>query len=285
MDPEPTTHTHRKGDGQTARTLDLKSIPNCRRRCIVVLPPDGRQAFVMPLRCKSWRCSYCGPRIRKAVAAQLTAAGCRRFITLTCDPRRFVHPSQAYERMKHAFQRLVRMIRTRFGEFEYAAVWEWTQRGWPHLHILQRGCFVPQKWLSARWNRLGIGRIVHIQEVTTHRRAAWYITKYLTKGTYSISQIPKGHRWLMKSRGLLPKQPKRLERINRPEYRTLLLFGGAGEVIEHLVKYHGLIVDLTSDVGCIRLYHPERAERPFRVDVLVEVLTAVFGCRDLVDSA
>lgn len=174
----------------------LNSQALCGKGSLVGLSPDQRQALIIPTLCKSWDCPTCGPQKRKELMAKIASGRPTRSITLTCPAGKFRTRLQAAQAMKKAWTRLAAEIRKRFemhpalrwlpprerhlkekamrsrGKptswdkphgFEYCLVWELHKNGWPHLHILTRGCFIPQKWLSYWWNRLGIGPIVWIK--------------------------------------------------------------------------------------------------------------------------
>lgn len=64
---------------------------------------------------------------------------------------------------------------------EYLAVWERTKAGWPHLHVLLRGPFIPQRLISRWWSSLAKSPIVDIRPLHGSRQGARYVTKYLTK--------------------------------------------------------------------------------------------------------
>jgi hypothetical protein len=97
-----------------------------------------------------------------------------RFLTLTTsdDSTRDIHAS---------FEKFVKRVRREFKRFEYACVREWTVRGYPHLHVLFRGCFIPQKWISETWADLHSSCIVDIRKVSSIDSAVNYLMKYLVK--------------------------------------------------------------------------------------------------------
>jgi hypothetical protein len=86
---------------------------------------------------------------------------------------------------------------------KFICVVELTQRGVPHLHILLDR-FIPQRWISTVWSKLGGGRIVFIKQVTV-QNVAKYLSKYLTKEL--LLSAPKGTRRITTARGikLFPK--------------------------------------------------------------------------------
>jgi len=153
----------------------------CRKGAILIIRNDGSEVVIVPTRCKMWTCPYCGPKLRDAWAERIAVARPKRFLTLTCDPSRFGNPPAAYDAMKAALPKLVALLRKSIGPFEYCAVWELHQSGWPHLHLAQRGVYIPQKFLRLAWTNLGIGSVVDIRAIHTIRGAARYVSKYITK--------------------------------------------------------------------------------------------------------
>ena len=101
-----------------------------------------------------------------------------RFITLTSSP------SSPHD-IHRSFSKLVKRIRRTFGRFEYFAVKEQTSNGLIHIHLLYRGPFIPQSWLSDIWGEIHGAPIVWIREVNlrkdSKKKIASYLVKYLAK--------------------------------------------------------------------------------------------------------
>lgn len=74
------------------------------------------------------------------------------------------------------FEKLKKRIRRKFGRFEYIAVKEHTKEGLTHLHLVYRGHFMSQRWLSDTWNELHGAKIVWIAKLYT-----WKLAKHLAK--------------------------------------------------------------------------------------------------------
>jgi hypothetical protein len=87
-------------------------------------------------------------------------------------------------------------------------VWELHKSGYPHLHVVARAGFIPQKWLSERWDQLGIGCIVDIRKVYKHETAAFYISKYLGKAVGDCARMLRNTRIISKSRNWLIADPE-----------------------------------------------------------------------------
>ncbi len=117
----------------------------------------GKETEFQRLNCKSWGCSYCGPRrarrykhsIRR-VADQLKL---QRFVTLTLDPEKIEGDSVIY--LRETFNKLRTYLRRKYGSApKYIAVLEFHENGKPHLHVLIDR-FIEQAWLSAAWDGVG----------------------------------------------------------------------------------------------------------------------------------
>ena len=141
----------------------------------------------------------------KRWAARVVAAKPTRFITLTVDPKLFPTAWAAYDALKSAFKEMVALWRREHRKngkvvkpaktFEYFAIWEMQREpseldehgkpgtGMPHLHILQKGDYIPQPWMKAFMKRAGIGEICDVREILKTEKAAAYVTKYAAKCT------------------------------------------------------------------------------------------------------
>jgi len=106
-----------------------------------------------------------------------------RMLTLTVDTKRYDSPEQAASRMAWAFGKLIAKLRRRFPDepTEYLAVWERTRQGWPHLHVLLRGPYQPQRVVSALWSSLTGSPVVWFTKLDGTSAGARYVAKYLTK--------------------------------------------------------------------------------------------------------
>jgi len=96
-----------------------------------------------------------------------------RVMTLTSSPE--------YTDIHRSFDRLRKRIRRLYGRFEYCCIKEHTKEGLEHLHLVYRGKFIPQKWLSDTWNDIHGAKIVWIAQLYT-----WKLAKHL--GRYFIKE-------------------------------------------------------------------------------------------------
>ena len=172
----------------------------CARWTVSQVREDGE--LVVPLRCKCWHCPDCHHINRKLLLRRLQETEVTHLITLTCSPRAFSHPSEAFRHLSLAVPNLVKRIRRQFPAvtFQYLLVWETTRAGWPHAHLLARTSYLPQRALSRHWRELTGAPVVDIRRVTDARGATSYVAKYLTK----TLSAPPGLKRLRTSRHFWP---------------------------------------------------------------------------------
>lgn len=141
---------------------------------------DGDRCGVYPMRCKRWNCKYCGPRKVKATLARTRAGmtlGTCRFFTLTSPGKEDAETS--YTKFPERWKRFRMRVERRFGRIEYLAVVERQKRGSAHVHVVYRGPYIPQQWLSRVAAECGFGRIADIRR--SNPQLMRYLAKYLTK--------------------------------------------------------------------------------------------------------
>jgi hypothetical protein len=115
-------------------------------------------------------------------------------LTLTSRLSTDESPDHAACRMRDDWAKLVRLIRKRWPgqRLEYLRVFEKTKNGWPHMHILMRAPFIPQRWLSAAWHRLHGAKSVDIRSIANKEHYLFYVTKYIGK---SLEKFQGVTRW------------------------------------------------------------------------------------------
>jgi hypothetical protein len=133
---------------------------------------------LLPIACRRWTCPVCGPAKAHRLGHLAGLNGPERFITLSAA-------SDSVRGAYEALRRLSRLLRRRGYIWEYLAVPERHQNGLYHLHLLQKGSFVPQKVLSQMAERSGMGRVVWIERIKGSEHgvnaAPKYLVKYMTK--------------------------------------------------------------------------------------------------------
>lgn len=157
-----------------------RSVSLCGKRAAVGMNMSSWKV-VVPVKCNSWCCDGCRKRLSKKWIRRVNPQKVERFITLTVDPSRFSSRPEAVKELYNGYKKLVQAIRRKFKEWEYFSVIEFTKKDWPHIHILQRGSYVPQTWISKKWDAFGLGKIVDVRRVRGKGKVKSYLTKYLSK--------------------------------------------------------------------------------------------------------
>jgi hypothetical protein len=164
-----------------------------------------------PLFCKSYRCDRCRPRKLKEVRARICAAADKhklnKMATLTLDRKRLTRDEQRHtDRYIRDCRRSMRVLLARQcgkKSIPFVGVLEFQKNGAAHLHILLAD-YIPQKWLSIAWQKVGGGRYVDIRFVDVHRVSA-YLSSYLAgdKVTHTLELLPKRARIFTTSRPIV----------------------------------------------------------------------------------
>ena len=123
------------------------------------------------------------------VMSGLEKGGQLRLITLTT----------ARENDNKDFQRHFRMLRMRLLRrgllLDYIRCREMTKSGLRHEHILFRGSYIEQVYLSLMWNEIHGAPVVWIQRVKGKSRLASYLAKYACKGIEARTAYSWGWVW------------------------------------------------------------------------------------------
>ncbi len=223
----------------TPADVDAHRLPSqdyCGKGAIIGCSPDRSHVVIIPMRCKSWDCPHCGPRKRLEWIHKFMNANPDREITLTCPKDKWPDPQDAAWHMKKAFVKLVQRIRRKYGPFEYGLVWELTKAGTPHLHILSRGSYIPQKWLKLQWQDLGIGFIIHISSVKNAGLHAAHLCKYLAKDTGQTAASLTPMRIVQVSRGFLLDEPASSTADAYPGYAWVFSSQSPTEVLKPFLE-------------------------------------------------
>jgi len=182
-------------------------ITQCGHGSILGQNRETGEIAVVPLCCKSWACPDCAKRLARLWAKRAAEAKPERFLTITADPARSTSPHDAYLKMKKAFQQFVAKWRRRKKVFEYLAIWELQKSGWPHLHVLQKGHYVPIAYIRAWFDKADIGTIDDIRRVQPPENAAAYVVKYTGKATPVTKRLIGHQRLILMSRHFMPQEP------------------------------------------------------------------------------
>jgi len=135
------------------------------------------------LPCNLWPCEHCRP-LKQRELKRLAMAGIPdTFITLTASADTAETPDEAARALVRAWRLIVKRAKRHFNikSLPYIAVMEATKKGQPHVHILCRVRWLPQRWLSAQTADIANAPIVWIERISGGHKAAGYISKYLGK--------------------------------------------------------------------------------------------------------
>nr|CRY97645.1 hypothetical protein [uncultured prokaryote] len=231
-----------KGEGdisalrQAIRNAPLGQCPNqVRAREKAKRDPNEKPQFVYSpkakkaysVNCGRWTCDFCGWKKQK-VATYLVFAGMQgarkegrrlRFMTLTEDPKRPLDVAG----LSKCWNKLRTELKQKGLLDEYAAAFEVTKKGRPHLHVLFSGEFINQRKLAIWAERVGFGRVTDIRAVgfdlaEDNEKSAAYISKEMagyvskSKGAEAGKLVAKRRRPLRTSQGWYPGGMKRAER-------------------------------------------------------------------------
>lgn len=244
-------------NGQEAAVEKAHATDYCGKGAIIISTPNSGNIAVVPITCKSWRCPKCGPKLARLWANRIAGAKPERFITLTGDPKLHATPQAMYVAMKAALPLFVRAIRKEGIKFEYVGVWEEHESGFPHIHLCQKGNYVPAAFMSALWADLGIGSHVHIRHVDDSRLAAFYAAKYMSKAVASLKGQLHITRTMQVSRNFFERSlfPQHIKR--QGVCATIRTRRHVASVVEDLVKYHRFMIAEPPQGGAFSLTPPK----------------------------
>jgi len=170
---------------------------------------ENEVAHISPVRCKRWSCEICAPFNRKQVIEHAVAGNPRAMLTLTLKPAKGETPPEVARRLKKGLVALrLRLKRhPQLQNFEFCAVFEKHKSGFPHLHLLITGQFIPWKKLRGWWAAITGSYMIDIRAVRGKKSAAYYVAKYLGK---DLSGIEGCKRW-WRSKGYPRPEPRKTE--------------------------------------------------------------------------
>ncbi|MDD4919024.1 MAG: hypothetical protein PHE72_14605 [candidate division Zixibacteria bacterium] len=151
---------------------------------------DSHTVTIVPRLCQRWDCPFCADFKARRHAAQIFQAKPERHIVLTVPHGQFGSPAEALDKMKDVLRRWANLIRTgdpdRTGRprftprhFEYAAVWDTHEDGYPHAHLASWGDFLPKEQVAELWKRLTGATNFYVCDLTTSADHRHNFIKYL----------------------------------------------------------------------------------------------------------
>lgn len=150
---------------------------------VMLSRPDRDYDDIAPLPCRCWDCDYCAPRRRAELVARAAAGRPTRMLTLTVSPSTGTSAGNRYEMLHNAWKILAKRIsrKLKVKSIDYCVVVEKTKLGEPHLHILLRCEYIPQRWISDCMKELIGAPIVWISKIDSIKKAVRYVSKYVAK--------------------------------------------------------------------------------------------------------
>jgi hypothetical protein len=150
-------------------------------------------------------------------------------------------PEDAAKRLVEAWRAVVKAAKrvNPRAQPQYLAVFEATASGWPHLHILYRGPWISQKWLSKRMAKLTDSPVCWIEKVGSKSRCAKYVAKYTAKGPGRFGTLKRY--WTSGSYELQRYEKKKSnstwERQKMPLHQWASMWSEFGYVVTYLSKW------------------------------------------------
>lgn len=180
--------------------LDIHAYQPCGHGCITGNSADGTERLIVPIRCGRWTCGTCAARKVRMWQSRAVRGRPERMITLTVQHRDDRNAYDALALAKRALPKLISAIRRKYPRIEYLAAWQITHRGTPHVHMMTRGSYIPQRWLSARWRALTGSPIVDIRRIHTAAQTAKYVTRYMLRDVAKSAWLFEHRRIITMSR-------------------------------------------------------------------------------------
>lgn len=140
------------------------------------------------------------------------------FLTLTCKPGRFASPHDAARDMKRGLVLLRRRIQRKWGvkNLPFIVVYEKTQAGWPHMHLLLRAPYMHWKVLRAMWQELTGAHQVDVRFIKNKSQVLFYVTKYIGKALHAFEGCKRW--WRSHNYNVIEEAPFQPRQYGRPGY-------------------------------------------------------------------
>lgn len=138
------------------------------------------------------------------------------FLTLTVSEASGPDPVSRCRNLVKAWRavRLAIIKKYKLKALPFLAVVEAQKSGEPHLHIIARMPYVPQKWIAQQMERLIGAPICWIEEVKQTRKLANYVAKYCGKNPQRFGTCKRY--WTSTDWLLVPKEEKQRWKIGDP---------------------------------------------------------------------
>lgn len=230
---------------------------DCVTGSLLGLSKTTHRLHIIPMFCHKWTCPRCRKR-KTAKWREIARRGApERFITLTVRCRPGYDPREYCAWMKKRYAKFVQDIRKQGYKFEYMLVWELTKKDTPHIHLLQRGDYIPKKVLNETWCKHTGSFITKIKQIRSPNHVYAYISKYMGKALGEASEKLNGLRIIQKSKGYIVLDPKDQRESKEREHDVIdcWIYCSATprECVEVAEQYFAWAIDPDSDSGHLTL--------------------------------
>lgn len=153
----------------------------CLEQTITATSSFGQVAA--PVKCKRWTCPNCADWRQRCLMARCIEGEPNRFITWTCRRGQYATELETAQAMVAAWRTVVQRWRrlNPYHKCEYLCVFEPHTSGWPHMHVLWKGHWLDQKWLSQQGAELLNSPNQSVSRIKDGKSAAYYVAKYFSK--------------------------------------------------------------------------------------------------------
>ncbi len=195
-----------EGGGLTIKEHLAASGCETENRPLMVAKHAGiHQAIIYRPNCKKWSCPYCSQQRGRWFMAmagyghdELKAEGHDLgFMTITSHAKVRTLKRGIFVWRK-AWRKLLRRIKRQTEHLAYLQIPEQHKSGAYHVHLMTTAT-VSQRWIKDNAIQCGFGYIADFEEIMDAKKAAWYVSKYLTKDSHKL-QWPKFFRRVNTSR-------------------------------------------------------------------------------------
>ena len=211
----------------------------------VAVKGDRELRLAVTLFCRAWTCPECEPKRRRALIARGHDGEPDLFITLTIRRIAGRSPEQAAALLAETWRevrrrallehkrdpskkprplgpepekgwpldrhgRVPRQCKLYQDKLPFGAVIEAHVSGYPHLHIMARGRWIDQAWLSAQCQELINSHRVHVRRIDKRSQAVGYVAKYCGKCAHRFGTCKRywfSQDWKLRERRKRPFYP------------------------------------------------------------------------------
>lgn len=178
------------GTGRSA----IEAFDECGAECVVEYDKEQKKYRLRATYCHNRHCEPCNRAKANLLAANLRTRllekpdGRYRFITLTLK-HTDTDLTDQLDRLHTSFKTLRSKPLWKESQNGGAAIlevkWDRDTGEWhPHLHVISEGGFMDQARLASTWHEItGDSYMVDIRPLNTSKDAAYYVAKYVAKGT------------------------------------------------------------------------------------------------------